>query len=121
MSRPRTRLTKRIEDVAIVFNKSTVTIRAWVSQGLDVFNPDEIVRWYRFKESRRRNRRSRSSNGVSGRRIRTPADGEKRGELDTALNGHRKDSAGLLNLEILEKLPSPSGEGAAAALRRLQG
>jgi hypothetical protein len=27
----------------------------------------------------------------------------------------------MLNMEILEKLPPPSGEGAAAALRRLQG
>jgi hypothetical protein len=121
MSRPRTRLTRQIENVAGALHKSPVTIRAWVSQGLDVFNPDEIVRWYQFKESRRRNRRSPSSNGVSGRRIRTPADGGEKVELNTALNGHRQDSVGMLNMEILEKLPPPSGEGAAAALRRLQG
>ena len=54
MSRLRTKLTKQIEDVALALNKSTVTIRGWVSQGLDIFNPDEIVRWYQFKESRRR-------------------------------------------------------------------
>jgi hypothetical protein len=121
MSRLRTKLTKQIEDVALALNKSTVTIRGWVSQGLDIFNPDEIVRWYQFKESRRHNRRSPSSNGVSRRRIRTPADGGDKGELNTALNGHREDSAGMLNLEVLEKLPSPAGEGAAGALKRLQG
>jgi hypothetical protein len=111
----------QIEGVAIALDKSPVTIRAWVSQGLDVFNPDQIVRWYQFKESRRHNRRSRGSNCVSGRRIRTPGDGGKKAELDTALNGHRQDSAGMLNLDIIEKLPSPAGEGAAAALKRLQG
>jgi hypothetical protein len=66
----------QIEDVAIALDKSPVTIRAWVSQGLDVFNPDEIVCWYQFKKSRRRNRMFPSPNGVSGRRIRTPADGD---------------------------------------------
>jgi hypothetical protein len=65
MSRPKTRLAKRIEDVAIVFNKSTVTVRTWVAEGLDVFNLDEVIRWWQFKESRRRNRRAPSSNGVS--------------------------------------------------------
>jgi hypothetical protein len=66
----------QIGGVAIALDKSPVTIRAWVRQGLDLFNPDEIVRWYQFKQSRRRNRRSPSSNGVSGRLIRTPADGD---------------------------------------------
>jgi hypothetical protein len=42
-------------------------------------------------------------------------------DLGTDLNGHRRDSAGMLNMEMLEKLPPPSGEGAAAALKRLQG
>jgi hypothetical protein len=41
--------------------------------------------------------------------------------METALNGHRRDRAGMLNLEILDKLPPPVGEGAAAALKRLQG
>jgi hypothetical protein len=46
---------------------------------------------------------------------------KKKGELDTALSDHRRDSAGMFNMEMLEKVPPPSGEGAAAALRRLQG
>jgi hypothetical protein len=112
-------MNRQIEDVAL--DKSLVTIRMWVRQGLDVFNPDEIVRSYQFKESRRRNRRAPSSNGVLTRRIRTPADGGKKVELDTALNGHRRNSVEVLNMEILEKLPPPSGEGAGAALLRLQG
>src|SRR5262249_25756302 len=42
-------------------------------------------------------------------------------DLDEALNGHRRDSVGMLNMEVLDKLPAPTGEGAAAALKRLQG
>jgi hypothetical protein len=97
----------RIEAVAAAFNKSTQTITGWANQGCNIFDPDEVAHWREVKAKNARNGRNAiQSHGESE---------------EAALNGHRRDSAGMLNIEILDKLPAPTGEGAAAALRRLQG
>jgi hypothetical protein len=103
MSKPKSNETRRIEGIATAFGLSTATIRNWKSEGCNIFDPAEIISW-------RQNKIEARGRGAA-----------KRADLDEALNGHRKDSAGMLNLEVIEKLPSPTGEGAAAALKRLQG
>jgi hypothetical protein len=97
----------RIEAVAAAFNKSTKTIAGWANQGCNIFDPDEVAHWRDVKAKNARNGRNAiQSHGESE---------------EAALNGHRRDTAGMLNMEILDKLPPPTGEGAAAALKRLQG
>jgi hypothetical protein len=98
--KPRTRLTRKIDAVAKAFGVTNQTIRRWHNEGCNIFDPGELSFW---REKKIENRR------------------HGRGDLDAALNGHRQDSAGMLNMEIIDKLPAPTGEGAAAALRRLQG
>jgi hypothetical protein len=100
MARPKTRLTQKIEAIAHAFELAPSTVRRWHNEGCNIFDAGELTRW---REAKIENRR------------------HKRGDLESALNGHRRDSAGILNLELIEKLPPPSGEGAAAALKRLQG
>jgi hypothetical protein len=103
MARHKSNETRKIEQIAGMLNVSLQTVRNWKTEGCNIFSPDEVISWRQTKLENR------------GRRRATKTD------LDEALNGHRKDSAGMLNLEIVEKLPSPNGEGAAAALKRLQG
>src|SRR5246500_1607619 len=103
MSKPKSNETRRIEGIATAFGISLQTVRNWKTEGCNIFSPDEVISWRQTKLENR------------GRRRATKTD------LDEALNGHRGDSVGMLNLEVIEKLPSPTGEGAAAALKRLQG
>jgi|SRR5271165_32832 len=100
MARPKTDLTKKIDAISHSFNIAPSTVRRWYNEGCDIFNANELTRWREIKFQNRLHKFT---------------------DLDSALNGHRKDSAGMLNLEMLEKLPKPTGEGAAAALKRLQG
>jgi len=103
MARPKSTLTKKIAAVANTFGVATSTVRRWHDEGCNISDPGELVSW----------RQQKAANRARGATIAK--------DLDDALNGHRRDSAGMLNLEIIEKLPSPTGEGAAAALKRLQG
>ena len=103
MSRQKTEVGKKVDSVANFFNVSARTVQKWREQGCDLFNSDEVVAFHRQKADNLRAKKV----------VALPE--------DEALNGHRRDSAGMLNLEILDKLPPPTGEGAAAALRRLQG
>ena len=100
MSRPKTELTKKIDAIAHAFGVNPTTVRRWHNEGCDIFDPHELTR---YRELKFQNRSHKFS------------------DLDTALNGHRRDTAGMLNMEVLDKLPAPTGEGAAAALKRLQG
>jgi len=100
MSRPKTDLTKKIDAYAAAFGLAQSTIRRWHNEGCDLFDATQVSQW---RETKIKNRKHAYN------------------DLNSALNGHRKDSAGMLNMEILDKLPQPTGEGAAAALRRLQG
>ena len=103
MARTKTNLGKKLESVADAFGVSVRTVKNWQAEGCNIANAGDVLAWQQQKALNRR-----------GGKV-TPQ------TLDDPLNGHRKDLAGLLNLEILEKLPSQSGEGAAAALKRLQG
>src|SRR5271166_6498707 len=100
MARSKTDLTKKIEAIAHTYNIASSTVRRWNNEGCDIFDANKLAQ---FRELKFQNRR------------------HKFNDLDSALNGHRRDMAGMLNLAILEKLPAPTGEGAAAALKRLQG
>src|SRR6516165_3790286 len=100
MARPKTELTKKIDAISHAFGVASSTVRRWYNEGCDIFDPTELTGWRELKLQNRRH---------------------KYNDLNSSLNGHRDDSVGLLNLEIIEKLPPPSGEGAAAALKRLQG
>src|SRR5271166_2186885 len=103
--RPKSDETAKVEAIAKAFNKNPATIRVWQKQGCNIYDPEEILHWRQVKMQ---NSRSNGSRMIPQ-------------SEEAALNGHRRDTAGMLNLEILEKLPPPSGEGAAAALKRLQG
>ena len=104
MSKPKSNETLKIQGIATAFGLSAQTIRNWRAEGCNIFDPAEIINWRQEKlESRGRGK------------------ARKMEDLDGALNGHRRDSAGMLNMEVLDKLPAPTGEGAAAALKRLQG
>jgi hypothetical protein len=105
--RKKTDRTLQIEAVAKAFSRTTQTISSWARQGCDVYDHAEVSQWLEAKARNARNGRNAiEANATS---------------MEAALNGHRKDSAGMLNMEILDKLPAPTGEGAAAALKRLQG
>lgn len=104
MARHKSNETRKIEGIASTFGVSMQTVRNWKTEGCNIFDADAVISWRTQKLENR------------GRRGALKAD-----NLDDALNGHRRDEAGMLNLEILEKLPTPTGEGAAAALKRLQG
>ena len=104
MPRTKSNETRKIEGIAATFGISATTVRNWRGEGCNIYDPGELVRWREHKLTNK------------GRGAKKPTL-----DLDEALNGHRRDSAGMLNMEILEKLPAPSGEGAAAALKRLQG
>jgi hypothetical protein len=106
MPRKKTEVANQIEAVAKTLGKSPRTIRQWYNEKCDVFDWQIVSEWATVKA-----RNSRSN----GARLSAATD------METALNGHRRDRAGMLNLEILDKLPPPVGEGAAAALKRLQG
>ena len=94
----------KIQAVANAFNRSPKTIRKWFNEGCNIFDPHEVMQWSQVKA---KNSMSRNSHTAES--------------MDMALNGHRRDTAGMLNLEILDRLPPAVGEGAAAALKRLQG
>jgi hypothetical protein len=105
--RKKTDRTLRIEAIASMLNKTPATIAKWAAEGLNVFDPDEVFHWREVKIKNSQNNRA-TKRGIGTTE-------------EIALNGHRRDSAGMLNMEILDKLPAPTGEGAAAALKRLQG
>jgi hypothetical protein len=88
--------------------RGRATILRWQAQGCHLSDPEDLMAWNLRSIQRGR--------GNAVRQILRHCR-----DLDTDLNGHRRDSAGMLNMEMLEKLPPPSGEGAAAALKRLQG
>lgn len=106
MPRKKTELATQIDAVAKTLGKSPRTIRQWHNEKCDIFNWQIVSEWATVKAKNSRSNGARMSAAT---------------DLETALNGHRKDTAGMLNLEILDKLPAPVGEGAAAALKRLQG
>ena len=93
----------RINEVAVAIKRSPSTVRNWWREGCDIEDMGTVLHWQECKKKARHGKRP----------------GPK--DMETALNGHRRDRAGMLNLEILDKLPPPVGEGAAAALKRLQG
>jgi hypothetical protein len=103
MARHKSNETRRIEGIAATFGVSLQTVRNWKTEGCNIFDPDAVISWRRTKLENR------------GRR------GAQKIDLHIVENGNRRDGAGMLHSEILEKLPSPAGEGAAAALKRLQG
>jgi hypothetical protein len=103
MARHKSNETRKIEQIAGTLGVSLQTVRNWKTEGCNIYDPDAVFSWRQKKLENR------------GRR------GALKADLDEALNGHRQDSAGMLNLEVIEKLPPPTGEGAAAALKRLQG
>lgn len=106
MPRKQSALNARISAVAQVIDRSPQTVRKWYADGCDVYDIKTVNEW----------REAKTKNSTSnGARVKAADD------LEAAMNGHRRDSAGMLNLEILDKLPAPVGEGAAAALKRLQG
>lgn len=105
MSRAKSELTARINLVAATIKKHPRTVRQWHNEGCNLDDFEEIVHWQRTKA-----KNARGNRGITAAT-----------DLDSAMNGHRRDRAGMLNLEILDKLPPPVGEGAAAALKRLQG
>ena len=102
MARHKSNETRKIESIATTFGVSTQTVRNWKTEGCNIFDPNSVISWRKAKLENR------------GRR------GAQKFDLYT-IDGNRRDSAGMLHSEILEKLPSPDGEGAAAALKRLQG
>lgn len=97
---------RKIDSVANLFGVATRTVKKWQDAGCDISDPGEILA---FRSEQAANKR-----GGKGS-IKAAASEE------AALNGKRRDEAGLLNFDLIEKLPAPTGEGAAAALRRLQG
>ena len=105
MARHKSNETLKIEGIAAAFGLSAATIRKWKVEGCNIFDPEQVIQW----------RRTKMENRGRGGSNKTAFD------ETAALNGHRRDSAGMLNMEVIEKLPAPSGEGAAAALKRLQG
>ena len=106
MPRKRDPIWERIDIVAKAIDRSPRTVKQWHDEGCDLSSIDEVLHWQKVK--------AKNARGNKGHISAAP-------DLDSALNGHRKDRAGMLNLEILDKLPPPVGEGAAAALKRLQG
>ena len=100
----KTEIGKKVDSVANIFNVSRRTVQKWRQEGCNLFNSDEV-----FEFHRRKNENLRAKKIVA-----LPTE-------EAALNGKRQDQAGLLNFDLIEKLPSPAGEGAAAALKRLQG
>jgi hypothetical protein len=48
--------TRQIAAIADVLNKSRVTIRHWIAEGLDIYDPEAVIAFYEAKAVRRRNR-----------------------------------------------------------------
>jgi hypothetical protein len=102
LGRPKTVEGRKIDSVMNLFGVSKTTVQKWRSQGCDISDPGEVLA---FRDEKIRNRRA-------GKPVKT---------AEEALNGKRQDQAGMLNFDLIQNLPSPAGEGAAAALKRLQG
>jgi hypothetical protein len=73
----------KIQAVANAFNRSPKTIRKWFNEGCNIFDPHEVMQWSQVKA---KNSRSRNSHTAES--------------LDLTLNGHRRDTAGMLNRSI---------------------
>jgi hypothetical protein len=103
MSRTKTEIGKKVDSVANIFGVSTRTVQKWREQGCNIFDSDEVYAFHRQK-----------TENLRAKKIVAQTE-------EQALNGKRQDQAGLLNFDLIQNLPAPTGEGAAAALRRLQG
>jgi hypothetical protein len=68
---PEQTLAERVSAIAVTLDKSEITIRGWHYQGCDLWDPEQVCIWAKFKSARRRNRPR--PDGIP-RRIRTPAD-----------------------------------------------
>jgi hypothetical protein len=64
-------LAERVECISVVFELSPSTIKGWHYQGCDLWDPDQVYKWARFKRSRRKNWHNPEK---PARRIRIPAD-----------------------------------------------
>jgi hypothetical protein len=84
-----------------ITGKASRTIRRWAKQGLDLGNLDQVLAWSEQKEHKIEE-------------IASPA------ELE-AVKTEQDDARPAVDLKILDRLPAPGEEGAAAALKRLQG
>src|SRR5215469_4068614 len=104
MAAIKTEIGKKVDSVANIFNVSRRTVQKWRQEGCNIFNSDEV-----FEFHRRKNENLRAKKIVA---VKTE---------EEALNGKRQDQAGMLNFDLIQNLPPPAGEGAAAALKRLQG
>jgi hypothetical protein len=60
---------ERVAAIAGFLDRSEITIRTWIREGLDVWDVDQVCLWAQFKQSRQRNRRRPDS---IPRRIRSP-------------------------------------------------
>jgi hypothetical protein len=50
---------RQIAGIADALNKSQVTIRHWIAEGMDIYNPESVIAFYQAKNIRRRNRTPR--------------------------------------------------------------
>jgi hypothetical protein len=70
MNRPKPKpLEQQIQAIAGALDRSVITIRTWIREGMDPYSPDSISDWYQWKESRRLNKRNHER---PARRVRPP-------------------------------------------------
>jgi len=106
MGRPKTAMGRKIDSVANLFGVNARTVKKWQDAGCDITDPGEILAFRTEQASKKR----------GGKGSIKPVE-----TAEQALNGKRLDQAGMLNFDLIQNLPPPAGEGAAAALKRLQG
>jgi len=49
-------LKTRIAHIAVALDRSPITIKQWVSEGMDIFDPESVIQFYQWKNSRLRNK-----------------------------------------------------------------
>ena len=103
MARPKSNLTRKINAIANTYGVASSTVRRWHDQGCNIFDPGEIISWRQKKTENRKRGAAVAPN------------------LEAALNGHRRDSVGMINMEILEKLSQTSGEGGGRGAEAVTG
>jgi len=89
-----------VERACDLTGKSKRTIQLWAQRGLDLADADEVLAW--------------------AEKVRDIVP-ETKAKLESAQNDEQGSTKGEFDLKMLDRLPAPGEEGAAAALKRLQG